>query len=55
MFFSDQVTNFNSNANNYCHFLIQIGNNLDSHSGPDEDVLNSLAQGTACKPGFHVC
>ncbi|PNX68644.1 hypothetical protein L195_g056282, partial [Trifolium pratense] len=25
-------------------FANHIGNNLDSHSGPDEDVLNSLAQ-----------
>ncbi|PNX59165.1 hypothetical protein L195_g051278 [Trifolium pratense] len=36
-------------------FANRIGNNLDSHSGLDEDVLNSLAQGTGCKPGFHVC
>jgi hypothetical protein len=39
------VTKFESNVTNYFPFGNQIGNNLDSHSGPDKDVLISLAQG----------
>jgi hypothetical protein len=39
------VTKFESNVTNYFPFGIQIGNNLDSLSGPDKDVLISLAQG----------
>jgi hypothetical protein len=39
------VTKFESNVTNYFPFGIQIGNNLDSLSGSDKDVLISLAQG----------